>query len=96
MLPDRAARGLNRRQGLSDAVRVTKPEPEVLDATTPAGMSRLALENQHVAAARSLRLDEAAFFVDRDDTDNRTIESQRALWIANREGNVGQPVGLRG
>jgi len=96
MLPDRAARGLNRRQGLSDAVRMTQPESEVLDATAPAGMSWLALENQHVVAARSLRLDEAAFFVDGDDTDDRTIESQRALWIANREGNMGQAVGLRG
>lgn len=96
MVPDRAARGPNRRQGLSDAARVTQPESEGLDATAPAGMSRLALENQHVTAARGVRLDEAAFFVDRHDTDNLPIESQRPLWIANREGNVGQAVGLRG
>ena len=51
-------------------------KPEVRDAAGLAGPPRLALEDDHVAAAGRLRLDEILLLVDRDDAEDRLIEGQ--------------------
>jgi len=67
MVADRAAGGPDGGQRLRDVSWTTQSKPEMYDATDRTRSTGLALENQHVPAARSLSLNEVALFVDRND-----------------------------
>src|SRR2546427_10654184 len=66
VVADRASRGPDGGQGASDVARPSQPEPEGHDAAAPSGLSGLALEHEHVAAAWRLGLHELPPFVDED------------------------------
>ena len=62
------------------------------DAAGFAGLRLVPLEDQDVAAARRLRLDEIGVAIDRDDAEHRLIEAQRPLGVSDRERDMRQSV----
>ena len=91
MVANRATSGPNGGQRSNDVRWATQSKPEVYNAAGPAGLSELALEDQHVPATRSLGLDEVGLFVNRDDAKDGLVKVQGTLRIANRERNVREP-----
>jgi hypothetical protein len=79
--------------GSRDVGGFRQPEAEVRHASRLAGMSS-ALEDEHVAAAGRLCLDEIGLFVDRDGAKDPTVELERALRVFDGQGNVRQAVRL--
>lgn len=96
MLANGAAGGPNGCQRSSNVGRATQPKPEMYDASNPARLARLALEDQHVPAARSLGLDEVVLFVDGDDAKDNLVKAQGTLRIADGKRNVREAVRLHG
>lgn len=90
VIPDLAARFANRGEGALEVGRSGQPKPEMRDAADPAGLTRLALEHDHVTAARSLRLDEIVLLVDGHHPKDGFIEAERSSRIANGESDVRQ------
>jgi hypothetical protein len=96
VVANRTAGGPDGGERVHDVSRATQAEPEVHDATGLAGPARLALEDEHVAAARRLSLHEVPLFADRDDAEDRLIEGEGTLWIANGQRYVREAVRLHG
>jgi hypothetical protein len=94
VVANRAPRSPDGGERACDVRRAPQPEPEVRDAAGLARPARLALEDDHVAAAGRLRLDEVALLVDGDNAEDRLIERQRALRIANGQRHVREAVRL--
>src|SRR4030095_707150 len=80
--------GTNGCQGPFDVCGTFQPEAEVHHTAVLTSVPRLTLEDEHVPAARRLRLNEVALHVDGYDTDHCVVEAERLLRIAYGEGDM--------
>jgi hypothetical protein len=76
MVSNRSTSSLDGSQSLSDVSRAAQPKPEVNDAANPAGLPRLAFEDEYIPTARRLGLNEVTLLVNRDDAENGLIERE--------------------
>src|SRR5438876_4436522 len=88
---DLATRALDGERGLVDVARVGEPETEVLDAARLSNAVSTFLEDEDVARAWRLRLEEMRLPIDGKHAEHIVVELERSIQVAHCQGEVGQP-----
>src|SRR5262249_12383602 len=77
-----------------DVLRILQPEAEVRDAARLPRFLRVPLEDQDVAGAGRLQLDERVASIDLHRTEDTLVEARCPRDVLDRDRDVRQPVGL--